>query len=71
MSPLDVCALRLTGQKLIHFGSRPIVGHDGETVVIHVEDQILTHDCQTNQCDVSGGVAHAFSLVEGARYRSP
>ena len=30
-----------------------LIGHDGEAVVVHVEDEVLAHDGQTNQCDVA------------------
>ena len=52
-APMHFRALRLVGEKMIHLRRGAVVGHDGEAVVVHVEDQILAHDGQTDQCDVS------------------
>jgi len=27
-----------------------VVGHHGIAVVVHIQDQVLAHDCQTDQC---------------------
>jgi hypothetical protein len=39
-------------QAFIHLGDRPIVRHHRVAVVVHVHDQVLAHDCQTDQSDV-------------------
>jgi hypothetical protein len=38
---------------MINFLNRAIERDDGESVVVHVENQILAHDGQTDECDVS------------------
>ena len=34
------------------FDDGAVVGHDGEAVVVHVEDEVLAHDGQADECDV-------------------
>ena len=70
MGSLNLSSLGLSGQEFIHLGNCAVVGHDGDTVVVHVENQVLAHDRQADQCDVSSGVAHVCSLVEAPPYRS-
>ena len=48
----DALALGLVLQKVVHFGRGAVVGAHDEAVVGHVQDQILTHDGQTNQTDI-------------------
>ena len=66
MSSLDLGPLGLTGQEFIHLRGRSVIGHNREAVVVHVEDQVLAHDRQADQCDVSSGVAHVCSLVNAS-----
>ena len=40
-------------EKVIDLGDGAIEGDDGKTVVVHIEDQVLAHDGQPNQGDVS------------------
>ena len=35
------------------FDDGAVVGHDGEAVVVHVEDEVLAHDGQADECDVA------------------
>ena len=39
-------------EKVIDLGNRAVEGHHGVAMVIHVEDQVLAHDCQTDQRDI-------------------
>ena len=41
-------------QELIDLGDRAVVGHHGVAVVVHVQDEVLAHHGQTDQCDVRG-----------------
>lgn len=50
------------GKKLIDFCCRSIEDRNFETVVIHIEDQILSHDCQPDQADITT-LVHSFSSV--------
>jgi hypothetical protein len=38
---------------MVNLLDRAIEGHDGEAVVVHVQNEILAHDGQTDECDVS------------------
>ena len=49
----DVRALGLVGEEVVHLRRGAVVGHDGEAVVVHVEDQILAHDGQADDCDIA------------------
>jgi hypothetical protein len=46
-------ALGLVLQEAIDLCDGSVEGHDSETVVSHVEDEILTHDGQANEAKVS------------------
>ena len=58
MGALDLGALRLVREEVVHLGGGAVVGHDGEAVVVHVENQILAHDGQADHCDIAGRSAH-------------
>ena len=49
----DLGSLGFIGEEIVHLGDGAVEGDDGEAVVVHVENQVLAHDGQTNQCDVS------------------
>ena len=53
MSSNDALALGLVSQEVIHFGSSPVEGTYDETVIRHIQDQVLTHDGQTDQSNIS------------------
>ncbi len=36
-------------QKFVNFGSRPVIGDNGVAVVVHVHDQVLSHDCESDK----------------------
>ncbi len=46
-------ALGLVVEEGVDLGDGAVVGDDGEAVVVHVQDKILTHDGQTDKGDVS------------------
>ena len=46
-------ALGFVGEEVVHLLDGAVEGHDGEAVVVHVQNQILAHDGQTDECDVS------------------
>ena len=52
----------LPGEEVVHFRDGPIVGHDGEAVVVHVENEILAHDGQSDQSDVAPWFHFLFRL---------
>ncbi len=49
----DVGAGRRPIHEFIHFARRPVVDGDGEALIIHVQDQVLSHDRQADQADIS------------------
>ena len=49
----DFRALGFVGEEVVHLLHRAVEGHDGEAVVVHVQNEILAHDGQSDQCDIS------------------
>ncbi len=49
----DLGALGGVIEKIVHLGNGAIERHDGEAVVVHVQNEVLAHDGQSDQCDVS------------------
>ena len=45
-------ALGCVVQKLIDLGDRPVEGDHRVSVVVHIHNQVLAHDCQTDQSDI-------------------
>ena len=48
-------------EEFVHFRNRAIVGHYRLTVIVHIEDEILTHHGEADQCDICGWF-HAIFL---------
>ena len=67
----DVGSLGFVVHKVVDLGSGSVVGGNGESLVVHVEDQVLTHDGQADETDVSTAEAKgrdrclSVSLKEG------
>ena len=40
-------------EEIVHLGHGAVEGHDGEAVVVHVQNEILAHHGQTDQCNIS------------------
>jgi len=55
-------ALGLVREEVIHFFRGAVVGDDGEAVVVHVENEILAHDGQTDESDVALRLFHKYVL---------
>jgi hypothetical protein len=49
----DLRPLRFVGEEFFHLRDGAVVSDDGETVVVHVEDQVLAHDGQPDEGDIS------------------
>src|SRR5262245_20353461 len=73
MSADDASALRLIRQKIVDLRSRSIESDHVETVVIHIQNQVLAHDRQADQSNVTlwlhvsitgRNVAHEASIVD-------
>jgi 20S proteasome alpha/beta subunit len=47
--------LGLVGQEAVNLGGGTVVGADGETVISNVEDQVLAHNGQTDEAEISTG----------------
>ena len=56
-------------QEFIHFGNGAVKSHDFEAVVVHVENEVLAHHSQANECNVRCRL-HVFYFlkVEEKRY---
>jgi hypothetical protein len=61
MRTLHFGAFGFVREERVHFFSGSIVSHDSEAVIVHVEDEVLAHDGQTNECYVAGWL-HDFYL---------
>ena len=48
----DIRAFGFPGQELVHLGDRAVESHHGVAVIVHIQDEILAHDGQTDECDV-------------------
>lgn len=64
----DVGALSLVRKEVVNLGDGSVVGTDLEALVVHVKDQVLTHDGQTNKTNV--GTVREHSHVSIALSRS-
>lgn len=47
--------LGLVGKEAVNLGGGTVVGADGETVISNVEDQVLAHNGQTDEAEISTG----------------
>ena len=52
-APMTWAPLASLARKTVHLLHRAVEGHDGEAVVVHVQNQVLAHDGQTDQRNVS------------------
>lgn len=52
----DVGALSLVGEEVVHLAGGTVVGADGEALVVHVEDQVLTHDGKADEADIGNSL---------------
>ncbi len=52
-------ALCLIGQKVIDLRNSPIEDGDFKAVVVHIQDQVLAHDGQPDQTDITSCVLHS------------
>lgn len=58
----DVGALSLVRKEVVNLGDGSVVGTDLEALVVHVKDQVLTHDGQTNKTNVGKLGRHLDSV---------
>ena len=63
--PLASCA-----EEIVHLGHRPVVGHHGESVVVHVQNQVLTHHGQSNHGNVCVHKSVQFEQILAAPYKT-
>ena len=47
--------LGLVVKETVNLGGRAVVSADGETVISSIEDQVLAHDGQTDEAEISTG----------------
>lgn len=48
-----LCRRGLVGEELVDLLDRAVLGHDGVAVVVHVENEVLAHDSQSNQGNIT------------------
>jgi len=54
MGAEDLGTAGFISQEFIDFGDGAVIGDHGEAVIVHIEDEVLAHDGQTNNGDISG-----------------
>ena len=54
----DLGALGLVGQKLVDLGGGAVEDGDFIAVVVHVQHQVLSHDCKADEADVARCLFH-------------
>ncbi len=64
-----VCAFNggpfcLVGKKLVDLGGRPVEDRDLESVVGHVEHEVLAHNGEANQSNIASSFWHSFVRSE-------
>ena len=65
----DVRALGFAIHEVVHLGDGSVVGNDREAVVVHVQDQVLAHHGQSDQCNIAFGFHSVFCLCEILSHR--
>jgi hypothetical protein len=58
MGAQNARAFSFVGQEFVNFADGPVVGDHGEAVIVHVEDKILAHHCQTDERQIALGFRH-------------
>src|ERR1043165_4740336 len=71
MSADDVSAFGFLVEKVVHLRDGAIESDHGEAVVVHVEDEVLAHDGEADECDVSFGVHNVSNRAIGDAGRFP
>src|ERR1700734_3444044 len=54
-------ALRFICNEVVDFGNSPVKHGHLESMVVHVEDKILSHHSKANQADITRSIGHSFS----------
>jgi hypothetical protein len=62
----DVGALGFLVEEFVHLGHGAVEGDHGEAVVVHVQNQVLPHHGEADECDVSFSFHKKF--LTGKRY---
>lgn len=63
MGAHNVGAFRAFVQELVDLFNGPVVGGNYETVVVHVQYEILAHDGQADETDVGSAGCHVVNIV--------
>ena len=61
----DISPFRLVAYEFIHLGHSPVEGRHGEPVVVHIQNQILAHDGQPNNTNIS--FRFHISIIQNAK----
>ena len=57
----DLGALGFVGEEVVHLGDGAVEDGDLEAVVVHVEDEVLAHDGQADEADITHWIWHEGS----------
>src|SRR5256885_15211853 len=66
----DLRAFGFFVQKIIDFGNGPVEGDHGESVIVHVKDQVLAHYRQPDQRNISSSF-HKIRFGLSKTFRVP
>src|SRR6185312_603322 len=67
----DIGTFGLVADELIDFGDGAVIDRNFESVVVHVEDQVLAHDGESDQSDIASFLLHSFSCgIVKTKYHS-
>ena len=57
----DLGSLGFVGDEVVDLGHGAVEDGDLESVVVHIEDKILSHDGKANEADITHCIRHGFS----------
>ena len=53
----EILTLGLIAQEAVNLGGSTVIGANSKTVIGSVEDQVLTHNGQTDKAEISTGIS--------------
>lgn len=59
--------LGLVFEEAVDLGNGTVVGDDGEAVVSGVQDQVLTHDGQTDEAEITTGIRRRDADIDAGK----
>src|SRR6185503_17044061 len=57
----DIGSFCFIGDEVVDLGDGPVEDRDLESMVVHVEDEILSHDCKADEAGIARWFRHEYS----------